>query len=67
MPKARSNDFIQSLERGLAVMNSFSRERRTQTLSEVAEMTGLTRATAVVFCSHLPSSATCTRTAEHSR
>jgi IclR family pca regulon transcriptional regulator len=46
MPKARSSDFIQSLERGLAVMNSFSRERRAQTLSEVAEMTGLTRATA---------------------
>jgi IclR family pca regulon transcriptional regulator len=46
MPKARSNDFIQSLERGLAVLNSFSKERRTQTLSEVAEMTGLTRATA---------------------
>jgi IclR family pca regulon transcriptional regulator len=46
MPEARSNDFIQSLERGLAVLNSFSRERRTQTLSEVAELTGLTRATA---------------------
>ncbi|HVR77307.1 MAG TPA: IclR family transcriptional regulator C-terminal domain-containing protein [Acidimicrobiia bacterium] len=46
MPQGRSNDFIQSLERGLAVMNSFSRDRRIQTLSEVAEMTGLTRATA---------------------
>jgi IclR family pca regulon transcriptional regulator len=46
MPQGRSNDFIQSLERGLAVLNSFSRERRTQTLSEVAELTGLTRATA---------------------
>jgi IclR family pca regulon transcriptional regulator len=46
MADARSNDFIQSLERGLAVMNSFSRDRRAQTLSEVAEMTGLTRATA---------------------
>lgn len=45
MPQ-RSNDFIQSLERGLAVMNSFSRERTNQTLSEVAQMTGLTRATA---------------------
>jgi IclR family pca regulon transcriptional regulator len=42
----RNNDFIQSLERGLAVMNSFSRERTNQTLSEVAQMTGLTRATA---------------------
>lgn len=45
MPQ-RSTDFIQSLERGLAVMNSFSRERSNQTLSEVAQMTGLTRATA---------------------
>jgi IclR family pca regulon transcriptional regulator len=45
MPQ-RSNDFIQSLERGLAVMNSFSRERTNQTLSDVAQMTGLTRATA---------------------
>jgi IclR family pca regulon transcriptional regulator len=42
----RSNDFIQSLERGLAVINSFSRERNSQTLSEVAQQTGLTRATA---------------------
>ncbi|HEY4606984.1 MAG TPA: IclR family transcriptional regulator C-terminal domain-containing protein [Acidimicrobiia bacterium] len=46
MTQVRSHDFIQSLERGLAVMNSFSRERTSQTLSEVAEQTGLTRATA---------------------
>ncbi|HKX75945.1 MAG TPA: IclR family transcriptional regulator C-terminal domain-containing protein [Acidimicrobiia bacterium] len=46
MPAARSNDFIQSLERGLAVINSFTRERASQTLSEVAQQTGLTRATA---------------------
>jgi IclR family pca regulon transcriptional regulator len=45
MPE-RTNDFIQSLERGLAVMNSFTRERTNQTLSEVAQITGLTRATA---------------------
>lgn len=42
----RSRDFIQSLERGLAVIHSFSRDRRTQTLSEVAQHVGLTRATA---------------------
>ena len=42
----RSSDFIQSLERGLSVINSFSRERTSQTLSEVAQNTGLTRATA---------------------
>ncbi|MFZ0014661.1 MAG: IclR family transcriptional regulator C-terminal domain-containing protein [Acidimicrobiia bacterium] len=42
----RSDDFIQSLERGLAVINSFSRDHNPQTLSEVAIRTGLTRATA---------------------
>jgi IclR family pca regulon transcriptional regulator len=42
----RSRDFIQSLERGLAVINSFSRDRQVQTLSEVAQQAGLTRATA---------------------
>lgn len=46
MSAERSGDFIQSLERGLAVINSFARERRAQTLSEVAQHTGLTRATA---------------------
>jgi IclR family transcriptional regulator, pca regulon regulatory protein len=42
----RSGDFIQSLARGLAVIDSFSRDRTNQTLSEVAQATGLTRATA---------------------
>lgn len=46
MIDARSGDFIQSLERGLSVINSFAQERRAQTLSEVAQQTGLTRATA---------------------
>lgn len=46
MTNERSRDFIQSLERGLAVINSFSRDRQTQTLSEVAQQAGLTRATA---------------------
>lgn len=46
MTEQRSSDFIQSLEKGLAVINSFSRERPAQTLSEVAQLTGLTRATA---------------------
>jgi IclR family transcriptional regulator, pca regulon regulatory protein len=46
VPKTRSGDFIQSLERGLTVINSFSREHPSQTLSEVATATGLTRATA---------------------
>ena len=46
MTSTPSRDFIQSLEKGLAVINSFSRESSSQTLSEVAELTGLTRATA---------------------
>ena len=41
-----STDYVQSLERGLAVMQVFSRERPRLTLSEVARETGLTRATA---------------------
>lgn len=41
-----STDHIQSLERGLAVMQVFSRERPRLTLSDVARETGLTRATA---------------------
>lgn len=43
---SRSTDFIQSLERGLLVINSFSRLHPSQTLSDVAQRTGLTRATA---------------------
>lgn len=45
MSDERSGDFIQSLERGLVVINTFSKERPAQTLSEVALLTGLTRAT----------------------
>jgi IclR family pca regulon transcriptional regulator len=43
---ATSSDFTRSLERGLAVINSFSWERPTQTLTQVAEKTGLTKGTA---------------------
>ena len=39
-------DYVQSLERGLAVLRCFSGERPSLTLSEVAEAIGLTRATA---------------------
>jgi len=45
----RSAEFVQSLERGLAVIKSFSRERPALTLSEIAELTGLTRAAARRF------------------
>lgn len=45
MGNRRPEEFVQSLERGLSVINSFSRENPKQTLSEVAGRTGLTRAT----------------------
>ena len=45
MPEARP-DYVQSLERGLAVLTSFSGETPALTLSDVARRTGLTRATA---------------------
>jgi IclR family transcriptional regulator, pca regulon regulatory protein len=44
--EARDSTTLQSLERGLAVMELFSREHPSLTLSEAAELAGLTRATA---------------------
>jgi IclR family pca regulon transcriptional regulator len=46
---SRSADYVQSLERGLAVMRAFDAEHRELTLSDVARATGLTRATARRF------------------
>jgi IclR family transcriptional regulator, pca regulon regulatory protein len=46
---ARNSDFVQSLERGLAVIRAFGPEREQLSLSEVAEATGLTRAAARRF------------------
>lgn len=45
----RPPEFVQSLERGLAVIRAFSHERPRLTLSEVARCTGMTRATARRF------------------
>jgi IclR family pca regulon transcriptional regulator len=42
-------DFVQSLERGLAVIRAFGPEREQLSLSEVADATGLTRAAARRF------------------
>jgi len=39
-----SPDYIQSLHRGLDVIRAFSRENPSMTLSEIAEITGLSRA-----------------------
>ena len=47
--RARPPEFVQSLERGLAVIRAFSRERPALTLSEIADLTGLTRAAARRF------------------
>lgn len=51
MPAAesRSANFVRSLDRGLSVIRSFSRERPALTLSDVAARTGLTRAAARRF------------------
>lgn len=42
----RSSDFIQSLERGLAVIRTFGADRPTQTLTEASKAAGLSKATA---------------------
>lgn len=46
---ARNTDFVQSLERGLAVIGAFGPDRASLTLTEVAEITGLNRAAARRF------------------
>ncbi|MGH3663979.1 MAG: IclR family transcriptional regulator [Micromonosporaceae bacterium] len=48
-PPARGPDFVQSLERGLAVIRAFDADHPELTLSEVARATGLTRAAARRF------------------
>ena len=45
----RAGEFVQSLERGLAVIRAFSPERTRLTLSDVARETGLSRAAARRF------------------
>jgi IclR family transcriptional regulator, pca regulon regulatory protein len=45
----RNTDFVQSLERGLAVIRAFDDEHRELGLSDVARATGLTRAAARRF------------------
>lgn len=49
MNEQRGTDFVQSLERGLAVIRAFDRTRPELTLSEVAAATGVTRAAARRF------------------
>ena len=46
---AQNSDFVQSLERGLAVIRAFDADHRELALSEVARLTGLTRAAARRF------------------
>ena len=45
----RNGDFVQSLDRGLAVIRAFGPDRERLSLSEVAKATGLTRAAARRF------------------
>jgi IclR family pca regulon transcriptional regulator len=45
-PAVAETQSLQSLERGIAVLQVFSQERPALTLSEVARLTGITRATA---------------------
>ncbi|HEX6460567.1 MAG TPA: IclR family transcriptional regulator C-terminal domain-containing protein [Thermoleophilaceae bacterium] len=47
--RPRNSDFVQSLERGLAVIRAFDAEHRELGLSDVARATGLTRAAARRF------------------
>jgi IclR family transcriptional regulator, pca regulon regulatory protein len=47
--EVRSPEFVQSLERGLSVIRSFSRESPALTLTEIADRTGMTRAAARRF------------------
>jgi IclR family transcriptional regulator, pca regulon regulatory protein len=48
-PDGRGPEFVQSLERGLAVIRAFDADRPDLGLSDVARATGLTRATARRF------------------
>jgi IclR family transcriptional regulator, pca regulon regulatory protein len=48
-PPARNSDFVQSLDRGLAVIRAFGPDREQLSLSDVAHATGLTRAAARRF------------------
>lgn len=48
-PAGRSRDFVQSLERGLAIIRVFGADTPTLTVTEIAERTGLTRAAARRF------------------
>lgn len=46
VPEVRETQSVQALERGLAVLQVFSHEHPALTLSDVARLTGITRATA---------------------
>jgi IclR family transcriptional regulator, pca regulon regulatory protein len=48
-PAGRNSDFVQSLDRGLAVIRAFGPDRERLSLSDVARATGLTRAAARRF------------------
>ena len=45
----KSKDFVQSVDRGLSIIKVFNEKNPELPLSEVAELTGFTRATARRF------------------
>ena len=49
-PRQTDRDFVASLDRGLRILSAFERDEPELTLSEVAQKTGLTPATARRFC-----------------
>jgi len=62
-----SGEFVQSLERGLAIIRAFSREQPQLTLTDAAAATGLTRATARRFLMTLESLGYATTDGKHWR
>ncbi|HSR05599.1 MAG TPA: helix-turn-helix domain-containing protein, partial [Bryobacteraceae bacterium] len=48
-PRQTDRDFVASLDRGLRILSAFERDEPELTLSEVAQKTGLTPATARRF------------------
>jgi IclR family transcriptional regulator, pca regulon regulatory protein len=48
-PRAASKEFVRSVDRAFAIVRAFGRESPTLTLSQVADRTGLTRASARRF------------------
>jgi IclR family transcriptional regulator, pca regulon regulatory protein len=62
---ARDREFVQSLERGLTVLSTFGADRPRQSISDVARVTGLTRAAARRFLHTLEQIGYLRKTGDH--